>query len=88
MEITISIPEDVAKLIGADGVDIEQQVLQATALEEYRSGKLSHGQVGKMLGMNRFQVDAFLKKHNVPLNYTLHDLEEDRRTLDELALKK
>jgi len=87
MEVTISIPEDVAKIIAADRADLERQVLEATALEEYRSGKLSHGQVGKMLGINRFQVDAFLKKHNVPLNYTLHDLEEDRRTLDELALK-
>lgn len=87
MEVTIRIPEDVARIISTDPVDLERQILEATALEEYRSGKLSHGQVGRMLGMDRFQVDAFLKEHDVPLNYTLEDLEEDRRTLDELSLK-
>lgn len=87
MEVTIRVPEDVARIISADPVDLERQILEATALEEYRSGKLSHGQVGRMLGMDRFQVDAFLKEHGVPLNYTLEDLEEDRRTLDELSLK-
>lgn len=87
MEIMVNIPEDVAKLIGSNNVDIERQILRATALEEYRAGKLSHGQIGRMLGLTRFQVDAFLKEHNVVLNYTLNDLEEDRRTLDKLVLK-
>ena len=87
MEVTIRIPEDVARIISPDGVDLERQILEATALEEYRSGKLSHGQVGRLLGLDRFQVDAFLKQHNVPLNYTLDDLEDDRRTLDELSFK-
>jgi len=58
-------------------------VLTATVLEEYRCGRLSHGQVGKLLGINRFEVDAFLKENNVPLNYSIKDLEDDRRTLDE-----
>jgi len=30
------------------------------------------------------QVDAFLKAHNVYLNYTAEDLEQDRRTLEKL----
>ncbi|MBX3295123.1 MAG: UPF0175 family protein [Acidobacteria bacterium] len=88
MQVTINIPEDLAKLNGTDQADIERRVLTATVLEEYRCGRLSHGQVGKLLGMNRFQVDAFLKDNNVPLNYSIKDLEDDRRTLDELALKK
>ncbi|MBX3266074.1 MAG: UPF0175 family protein [Acidobacteria bacterium] len=88
MQVTINIPEDLAKLIGTDQADIERRVLTATVLEEYRCGRLSHGQIGKLLGMNRFQVDAFLKDNNVPLNYSIKDLEDDRRTLDELALKR
>ncbi len=88
MQVTINIPEDLAKLIGTDQADIERRVLTATVLEEYRCGRLSHGHIGKLLGMNRFQVDAFLKDNNVPLNYSIKDLEDDRRTLDELALKR
>ncbi|MGI8669005.1 MAG: UPF0175 family protein [Aridibacter sp.] len=87
MEVTINLPEDVAKVISANGENIEREVLEATALEGYREGKLSHAQVGRMLGLSRFETDAFLKAHTIPLNYTIEDLEQDRRTLDKLLSK-
>lgn len=87
MEITINLPEDVAGVFLANGENIERKVLEATALEGYRAGKLSHAQVGRMLDLNRFEVDAFLKMHDLPLNYTIEDLESDRRTLDKLFSK-
>jgi len=87
MEITINLPEDVANVFLADGESIEREVLEATALEGYRTGKLSHAQVGRMLNLNRFEVDEFFKDHDVALNYTIEDLEADRRTLDKLFSK-
>lgn len=87
MEITINLPEDVAKVFLGDGESLEREVLEATAIEGYRAGRLSHAQVGRMLDLRRFKVDEFLKKHNVPLNYTIEDLQSDRETLDKLALK-
>ncbi len=87
MEITINLPEDVANVFLADGESIEREVLEATALEGYRTGKLSHAQVGRMLNLNRFEVDEFFKNHDVTLNYTIEDLEADRQTLDKLFSK-
>jgi predicted HTH domain antitoxin len=87
MEVTIELPEDVAGVFLANGENIEREVLEATALEGYRSGKLSHAQIGRMLNLSRFEVDKFLKTHDVPLNYTVEDLEADRRTLDKLFAK-
>jgi len=87
MEITINLPEDVANVFLADGENLEREILEATALEGYRAGRLSHAQVGRMLNLNRFEVDAFLKTHDLPLNYTVEDLEADRRTLDKLFSK-
>lgn len=87
MEVTIDLPEDVANVLLANGENLEREVLEATALEGYRTGKLSHAQIGRMLGLSRFEVDAFLKNHNVPLNYSIEDLEADRRTLDKLSSK-
>ena len=81
MEVTINLPEDVAKVISADGENLEREVLEATALEGYREGKLSHAQVSRMLGFTRFETDAFFKEHNVPLNYTVEDLPQDREHL-------
>ena len=87
MEVTIELPEDVAGVFLANGENIEREVLEATALEGYRSCKLSHAQIGRMLNLSRFEVDEFLKTHDVPLNYTVEDLEADRRTLDKLFAK-
>ncbi len=87
MEITINLPEDVANSFLSNGKNLERKVLEATAIEGYREEKLSHAQVGRMLGLNRFETDEFLKAHNVPLNYSVEDLEQDRRTLDKLFSK-
>ncbi len=87
MEVTINLPEDVAKVFLANGENIEREILEATALEGYRTGKLSHAQVGRMLGLSRFETDALLKQHDVSLNYTVEDLEADRQTLDKLLSK-
>jgi len=84
MEVTINLPEDVANVFLANGENIEREILEATALEGYRAGKLSHAQVGRMLNLSRFEVDEFFKNHDVALNYTIEDLETDRRTLDKL----
>ena len=88
MEVTINLPEDVAQRFLADGESLEREVLEATALEGYREKKLSQAQVRRMLGFaTDMQVDEFLKKHDVFLNYTLEDLEQDQKTLDQLFSK-
>ncbi len=88
MEVTINLPEDVAQKFLANGESLEREVLEATALEGYREGKLSQAQVRRMLGFaTDMQVDDFLKKHNVFLNYTIEDLEQDQKTLDKLFSK-
>ena len=85
MEVTINLPEDVVKVFSANGENIEREVLEATALEGYREGKLSQAQVRRMLGFQTdMQVDAFLKEHGVWLNYTVEDLEQDRQTIEKL----
>jgi predicted HTH domain antitoxin len=88
MEVTINLPEDVAQRFLANGESLEREVLEATALEGYREGKLSQAQVRRMLGFaTDMQVDDFLKKHNVFLNYTIEDLEQDQKTLDNFFSK-
>lgn len=62
-------------------------MLEALALESYRHESLSLGQVAEMLDLSIDEANAFLKKHRVPLNYTLEDMERDERTV-ELFLKK
>lgn len=78
MEVTINLPEDVAKVFLANGENIEREVLEATALEGYRSGKLSQAQIKRMLGFETdMQADAFLKEHKVYLEYDLDDVKRE-----------
>lgn len=52
--------------------------LEAIAVEAYRTGALSESQVRRLLRLeSRFQVHRLLKEHNVPLQYSAADLEDD-----------
>jgi predicted HTH domain antitoxin len=51
-------------------------------LKCYRAGRLSHRQVGELLGLDYWQTEAFLKERGVPLSYSAADLEADNATLD------
>ena len=65
----------------------QSRVLESVALESYRSGVLGDEGVRRLLGLaTRFDVHAFLAAHQVPLNYTLEDLIQDRETARRLGL--
>ena len=82
--ITVSLPEDIANHLAAVR-DLARLALEALAAEGYREGKLSTGQVRRLLGYNtRMQVHAFLKDHGVYLHYGRDDLQHDREAGDRL----
>lgn len=61
--------------------------LEAIAVEAYRTGVLTESQVRRMLAFeSRFQVHALLKEHQVPLQYTAADLEDDLQAHRELGI--
>ena len=82
MDVQLQIPDDVARVIQSEQPDLSRAALEALALEGYRSERLSEAQVRRMLGFRtRMQVHAFLKTHNVYLNYSVQELENDLESL-------
>jgi hypothetical protein len=80
-EITVRIPDELARLVGAGG-EVERRVLEALALDEFRQGHLSRAELRRMLGFaTRIKLDEFLAAHGVFGTYTLDDLERERRDL-------
>jgi predicted HTH domain antitoxin len=61
-------------------------ILEAVALEGYREGALTRGQVGRLLGLSFWETEGFLKERQAYLAYTEEDFEHDRRDLDRLML--
>jgi predicted HTH domain antitoxin len=89
MQVTVTIPDALAAQLAAAGKDPARAALEALAVEGYRTGRLSENEVRVMLGYEtRMQVHALLKEHDVYLNYSMSDLEQDIRASDELYAKR
>lgn len=87
MDLVLRIPDEIVPRLNADRAGLERRALEALALEEYRSGRISDAQLSTMLGFSTVnETDGFLKEHGVPLDYTMDDLERDRETLGRLGL--
>ena len=80
MQITVDLPEDIARHFAADARSLSRAAIEALAIEGVRSGKLSTGQARRMLGFNtRMQVDGFLKEHGVYLPLTVENVESEAK---------
>jgi len=86
MQVTVEIPDEMAQKLTRQGQDPARATLEAVAIEGYRSGALTAYQTRCLLGFEtRYELDAFLKAHNVWEHaYSLEDLEQDRQTMSEL----
>lgn len=78
-QITLNIPDDLARQVAPEGKDPARVALETLALEGYRSEVLSESALRQMLGFQtRMEVHTFLKQHGVYLHYDVSDLEKDR----------
>lgn len=77
-------PDDIAKHLTEKADDLPRQALEALAIEGYRDERLSHGQVGRILNLDWWGVEALLYKAKAYLHYDMADLERDRETLRNL----
>ena len=88
MEITLNIPDDLARQVASKGKDPARVALEALALEGYRTGLMSESAVRRLLGLEtRIEVHAFLKQHGVYLQYDVADLDQDQATAESLRGK-
>ena len=67
MEVTLHIPDDIAKRLSAAGGDVSRRALEAIALEGYREDTLTLYQISEMLGLSRVETEDFLGQHHIPL---------------------
>ena len=84
MQVTVEMPDQMARQWGDNPDAVGRHVLEDAAIERYREGRLSHRQVGDLLGLDYWQTENFLKQRGVPLNYSPADLEADQATLDKI----
>jgi hypothetical protein len=86
VELTVQIPDDVARRLNASGGDLSRRALEALVAEEYKQGHLTKPDLRRLLGFETGdQIDTFLKAHDVWIEYSIEDLERERAGLRRLG---
>jgi hypothetical protein len=86
MNVTVPIPDDLADRLAADGHDLSRRALEGFSLEEYRAGRITKAELRRLLGFEtRYDLDGFLKAHDVWMNYTIDDLRREVSALQHLG---
>ena len=86
MEVTVELPDDIARHLGETN-QIPRQMLEAFAAEAYRGQRLSRHQLSELLGLDYWQTEEFLTRHEAKRPITLADLQIDRQSLASLPQK-
>jgi hypothetical protein len=77
MQVTVTIPDELAAVLAPEGQDLSRAALEALGLEAYRLRRLTGYQLRTLLGIpSRYEFDGFLKEHKVE-KYSLEDFEHD-----------
>jgi predicted HTH domain antitoxin len=84
MNLSIELPDPIARQMHLEGADGQRRALEMLALEGYRSEELSRGQVGKLLGMGFHETEEFLKKNRAFIEYTREEYEQSHAALERI----
>ncbi len=83
--IAIHLPKQVEERLREISPDLEEEAKIALALDLFRKEKITHYELGQILGLDRFETDAFLvERKEFSQSLSLDDLESDYETLTKI----
>lgn len=86
MIFSVEVPDTFPKPLHLDGPQPDRRALEALALDGYRSGELSRGEVSELLDLEVNETMAFLKQHGSAhgLSFEEHErsIERFRKSLE------
>jgi predicted HTH domain antitoxin len=85
MAIHIQLPADIEQELRRETPNLDENAREQFLICKYQEGKLSTADIAEILGFEtRLEAQRWLAGRGVPLNYSLADLEQDRKNLQEL----
>jgi predicted HTH domain antitoxin len=66
MEITIQVPENVAKSLGYPAGELPRRALEALLVDECARGRLSRGRAAELLGLSFQEAEDLFRDRQVP----------------------
>ena len=87
MTLSVDVPDPIARSLHLDGPQPHRRALEMLALEGYRVGDLSRGQVGTLLGFSFYETEEFLKKNHAYIDLSLEEFQKSSGQLETLLSK-
>jgi predicted HTH domain antitoxin len=82
MPVVIEFPKDIEESLRQTNPNLERDATEAYAVELFRKGALSHYELSRALGIDRFETDEVLVRHKCYEQSVTHaDVERDVETL-------
>jgi predicted HTH domain antitoxin len=82
MAVSFALPTELERSLRSELRDLDAEAKEALLVSLYRQGKLSHIALSKALGLDRFETEDVLRKHNVTEDLgTVEDYLTDAATL-------
>ena len=64
-----------------------REALELIAAEAYRQDRITKQELRRLMGIETsYELDGFLKAHDIWIEYTAEDADRERRSLDRLGL--
>ena len=87
MLLSVELPDLIAHSLRLDGPSSSRRALEMLALEGYREGKLSRGQVSEMLDLEFNETEQFLSQLGADHEYSMEDFCQDAQNLRRFLAK-
>jgi predicted HTH domain antitoxin len=87
--VQVDLPEDLLRAASVNAsthspASTSREVAKLLALELYREGSVSLGRAAELCDVSQAEFIQFAAEREVSLHYTLDDLEQDRKTIENL----
>ena len=83
--LSIEIPEDVVAHLRLPPRSLKQELQKELAVHLYAEGLLPEASACRLAGMTRLAFARLLGERQIPVRYTLQDLDQDLQILRELT---
>ncbi len=82
MSITFEIPHDIEQQLCTNGADLNGEAREAFLVELYRQDRITHGQLGRAMGLDAYETDGVLKRHGVTYDLSAEELDAQVESLN------
>jgi len=81
MNLTVEIPDAIARQMHLDGPEAQRRALVSLAVDGYRRRELSRGHVCELLNLSFWETETLLKEHGCQMDLSIEEFERQSEQL-------